>query len=361
MANGYALPHDLKRRLEAAMGIGLNPRSMDMYNQNQAEINQQNATAVAQAQPPEQPTNPLGSLPVPHASGLTYEQAYEGAAQLPFIKEQRDMLEAQKEALRSQLATPSQVDLSPIAGWLSATTGKDWSGAYQKPQDRQDLIQKIRGQIQAGQGQLSEEQRRTVGDILRDLANPLGSGAGRKTGTERLFQDYAKAIKGHQELVAASNTALATLKSGGPIAESAVQIMLARASGERGALSDQDIARWQGSGDLVSKAQRAFSKAASGHKFTEADRDEVEALAQLYAGRGIEDMQLLARQYEAAAPAYGANANDFRTAAGGFVAPVKSRQEASKQKSSSSNVGTGLPSKEAIAAEMARRKKPKAP
>jgi hypothetical protein len=102
--------------------------------------------------------------------GVTLGSAYNEVSKIPYIQDQQRQLSSQKAALEARLSQPTQVDLSPLAGWLSATTGKDWSGAYTKPQDRQEMIQKLQQQIQQGQGQLSDEQRRSLADAIKNFS-----------------------------------------------------------------------------------------------------------------------------------------------------------------------------------------------
>lgn len=276
------------------------------------------------ATPPADPLQRAYGTKIPGLQGTTWGDLVHASERLPEMEAQRQALQQQKMLLENELKRSPQIDLTPAAAFVDSLYGTKISGGIKSPEDRTALRAKLMNQIQTGHQGVTEEQRRFIRDMLG-----LGEsrrGAASAKGDERLFKDFAKQAKTYQEVMDASKRAHDTLSSGGPISENAVQIMLARASGEKGVLSDQDIARWSGSPDLLSRAQRAAAKAFEGHKFTEADREELYALSKVYSSRSMEDLEGLRMQYAGAAPSYQANTPLFMQSSGAYIAPLRKRE-----------------------------------
>jgi hypothetical protein len=90
----------------------------------------------------------------------------------------------------------------------------------------------------------------------------------------------ARTAKERERLVAANN-ALEMLLSNNPVGEQAVITQLAKLSGEVGALTDTDVARYGGSKDLVERAKQMTTSLLTG-ELTEANRKYLTQIARMY-------------------------------------------------------------------------------
>lgn len=216
------------------------------------------------------------------------------------IQQQKAGLERLKEMLQAQIEhSPVQMDLSPIARLLDSTYGTKLSQGYEP---RRPDFAKFLGsadELQKRQADITKQVKEYAQNTLRGgssmdtlsylLADKLSqaqdntpkSKGGANPPETKLWQAWEKYSKPNREALEASQNALATLTSGSKVGLEAFKNFMARASGEKGPLSVDDVKRFQGSQALKDQVDRAWMKYNSG-KMTERDQSDMSLLASAY-------------------------------------------------------------------------------
>jgi hypothetical protein len=99
------------------------------------------------------------------------------------------------------------------------------------------------------------------------------------------------------QLLASQQAATAMMLPGNAISDSAVMNFMARASGEKGPLSESDLARFAGSPAALESIQRVYGKIAKGERFTEKDRKDLMELTKTYEKFARDRLTTVENQY----------------------------------------------------------------
>lgn len=233
------------------------------------------------------------------------DKAYERAANSPGIKAQsnsldqiEDAIRAQAEGTRGRGADPTSA-LSYLANYFTDGKAKYLPSeksaksslidyALKAQDDRRDLAKTIGdyvNRMRGGYTQTTDKQgSNTTFNItaadpnMRASGRPLASQLPDPRGFVKFFEQNSKDAK---EAYANAQMAKKTLTSGSKVGFEAFKNFMARASGEKGPLSRDDLLRFQGSQAVSDRIDRAWTKYSSG-QMTEADQDDMKILVDAY-------------------------------------------------------------------------------
>lgn len=252
------------------------------------------------------PLMPEEGLPVnPFESGTPQPPPGFGAMDAATKKRLEEFIKSQEsqnkyQAMLSGMAAgaPVQLDISPLAALTDSLTGSKLQQGYDKPQGIKERI----GQ----QSAFAELQRKGAADIVDQLSKQGSNKAQmeylKMVGTqkrsdrnydfqtrEKLFRGFEgnKIVVGAKEALAGVGSARELLNSGTSVGENAFKQALARASGEKGPLSDQDVERYAGSPALAATGKRMLEKYKTG-RLTDADRAEFSILIDVMERRQLD-------------------------------------------------------------------------
>jgi hypothetical protein len=102
-------------------------------------------------------------------------------------------------------------------------------------------------------------------------------------------------VKGHREAMAGVSRARAALKVGSQVGDVAAVVATARASGEKGPLSDQDVSRWQQRQDLLGKLESTITRLGTG-RLTAEHAKEIGGVLDAYDANAKQAIEAEARQ-----------------------------------------------------------------
>jgi hypothetical protein len=276
--SGLALVHDLKQ-----------------------EASRNQAAHINLMQDPDQVKKAMQVFTGAPADEVTGEPATPGA---PAYLNQERGIDNLQEMLRARLALAKpQLDLTPLMSLTDAWTGSKMAGNYKAPKnddadtilaaqaklqdDRRDLFKSLLGTISAQKG----------GGVYIDQAG-LKSTAGSKASASdpdakaskgpdptsvklRLMGAWRQDSKDAKDAYVAAQQAVNTLFSGSKVGLEAFKNFMARASGEKGPLSVDDVHRFVGSQALLDRIDRSWEKWTTG-QMTDSDQEDMKTLANAY-------------------------------------------------------------------------------
>lgn len=221
------------------------------------------------------------------------------------IRAQQAQLDRNRRLLEQELGRPVAVDYAtPLANladyWTTGRLGnraspqnteaamnriRDWAKSIQD--DQRDLSSTILRGLQAGKTGTEMDQWRTLLGLASETRSvdpaksmPKPSAAQLRT-PENFWKDYQRSVKDLQNSNVAARNALSTLDINNTVSYNAALNFLARASGEKGPLSESDLARFSGDPSVQARVERAWSKLREG-KPLEVDRRDLKTLADGY-------------------------------------------------------------------------------
>ena len=201
-----------------------------------------------------------------------------------FINQQKGDISAQSELQKRYAGIPQQLDLSPLAALTDAWSGSKFAQTYKAPESQQEKIK--------AESAFQELQRKGRGDIVDALSKQLFNkgyldqlrmnatqGRSDRAYDLKTREDLFKAFEGNKTVVASKEAlagvgnARALLNAGTPVSDEAFKTALARASGEKGPLSDYDVKKYAGSPAAAAAYNRMWAKYTTG-RLTDADRKD---------------------------------------------------------------------------------------
>lgn len=261
------MPKKAANPLMASMGLGTNP--------------------ILDAQPIEA----MGSQPmvyVPQAlpsrlmTPKEFKQATDLAMSSPLVQDQIQGINNTQKLLA--MGAPEDADLiTPLAGLLQAEFGRDTSG-FTKPgageRARQEQLSGML-KIQDDKAALAKTLLATIG--TQKQTGGMGAKAPNAESMKpKLFTEFQKYTKDDQAALSDSQNALNTIMSGSLTGQEAFKNFMARASGEKGPLTETDISRFSGDPSVQGRLARVYEKGLEG-KLTAADKADMVLLASKYA------------------------------------------------------------------------------
>lgn len=208
----------------------------------------------------------------------------------PIIKRQEAAAEMQRNALDSYLRnTSAKLDISPLAALVDAQTGSKFSQSYKAPSNASDLSDKIL----KGEGAVGDSEQGIAATQLKAMGDQLGGKLAeaqlRQSATQgrsdraydlqikdKLFKGFQgdKIATAAKEALKGAADAKALLDSNTPVGDRGFTVALARASGEKGPLSETDIATWSGSPAIAQRISRSIEKFNTG-RLDEIDKKDM--------------------------------------------------------------------------------------
>lgn len=255
-----------------------------------------------------------------------------GAGNSDVMKQLMDVLEEQKtgvgnqeEILKSYLGNSPQLDLSPLMALTdSLVKGSKLSQGYKRPDGMAEQIATT-AKLQDG----VSDQRKSIMDTLSRVAGQKSNDRFQENYLRQLQREKSMDLKTREglfkgfqtdklantakEALAGADSAIALLDSNTAVGDKAFSVQLARAAGEKGPLSNTDIATWAGSPAVAQTVQRTLEKWDSG-RLDEIDRKDmykvIEALRRRQ--RGLLDSRVNHFSKKVAPNVYGIGEEDAR-------------------------------------------------
>lgn len=239
-----------------------------------------------------------------------WDSALQNLMQSDFYKRLDNGLAMEEQMLMRADTGPSQLDLSPLLALVDSETGSKLLAGYRKPETKLERLKRLQdyaGKVQDNRRDLAKAAMQAIssqkyGIYSSKLIDSEGAGVATQTpkatgltaaqkdrnsradmrNAQKFSTDFDKYTKDHREALSFARGSLASIDSGGATGQQAFRNMLARASGEKGPLSADDINRFSGDPSIVAGMQRVFSKYINGQPFTDEDAKDMKNLAHAY-------------------------------------------------------------------------------
>ena len=268
------------------------------------------------------PQKELASTPPPKKAVMPPppppQKTLEDEAFRNYLAQLQGDTEAQEALLQKIQNKPKQFNLLPLLNLVDSETGSKLAQGYRQPQSaEEDLLTeaKIGELIRGGKKDIAElELKKLTGGNKDEMALArlaILAGTQKRLGeqyedtftkniTDKSLSDDV--IKTQNKMLYSAKTAREALAKKNPIADGSLVNFLARASGEVGALTENDKAPFKGSQAWPEKIQQAINTIKEG-KFTDENRALISDLLNVFetvSRRNIDERrQELLYQYEA--------------------------------------------------------------
>lgn len=251
----------------------------------------------------------------------------EGWRAQPEVRDAYQGLDRLDNLLAMEAQRPQPVDFKPLAALVDTWTGSKLASAspdVESPakrserimnyanklqQDRRDVMKGLVDAVGKSRAGTLEQllTQKLMGERDQQFEDPslkARTGGGGQDQRAQFSRDFERATEAPRKALQNAQGALATLWSGSKTAQQAFKFLMARASGEKGALSERDVNAFSGDPSAWNRIERIYTKSAKG-ELTDADKADLELLAQVYVKywSGVLDQE---QQYwvENKAPAY---------------------------------------------------------
>lgn len=240
-----------------------------------------------------------------------FNSMYATAANSPAFAEQMQGVEDQADLLKMSAGGPTDYITGPLAGLLQGEFGRNVSAAMAGRQAPTPAEKQA--QLLTGMGKLQDDRKDVSKQIIDAIKSQKGGSmtdvlyndfidkktkemeASAKAGAQdnqkggqnpmtlrpKLFAAFQTQTKDDREALSNAQNALKTLGSGSKVAIAAFKNFMARASGEKGPLTDQDVANFSGDPSLSARLSRTFTKWSEG-SLTDEDSADMRLLANKY-------------------------------------------------------------------------------
>jgi len=201
------------------------------------------------------------------------------------LQDQERSVDDSEKLLNSYLTSDQRADISPMLALLDTTKDKRLINAYKRPLTADEYagnVAKFQNYLADNRKGVSDSyksltaqksQDRYLENLLRQQQREKSYDLKTREGLFKSFQGD-KIATASKEALKGAEDAEALLNTNTPIGDEAFKLALARASGEKGPLSDTDIARWGGSPAYAQRIQRFLEKADTG-RLAEEDRKDM--------------------------------------------------------------------------------------
>lgn len=148
----------------------------------------------------------------------------------------------------------------------------------------------------------AEQQTRTAAQTKEDASK--GKEAEDRAYKVRNDFETSTLVKKQVEAYYAGSNAKQLLNSNTPVSLEVAKNQIARLGGEVGALTDSDIARYEGSKDVLSRMERRLSTATSGEPMTAQDKADLYSIIDVFQKKSKDAVRMMARRMASANAKY---------------------------------------------------------